>query len=139
VSATNAPRKSILDGYEFKSDFAKTHQAVGRDDGFAEGWAAARNEVANAVREARRLTASDDKRDMLDVWARFAAAHEAYGREQGRIQGRAEYLRTCFEKRGLAVTPEQRALVDACKDIEQLDAWLRKAAVVATADEVFAP
>jgi len=30
-------------------------------------------------------------------------------------------------------------LVDACKDIDPLDAWLRKAAVVATADEVFAP
>ncbi|MFO0671935.1 MAG: hypothetical protein U0235_20305 [Polyangiaceae bacterium] len=139
MSATNAPRKSILDGFEFTSDFAKTNQAIGREDGFGEGWAAARNIVEDAFREARRLTTPEDRRHLIDIGARFAVAHEAIGREQGRIQGRAEFLRMCFEKRGIAVTPEQRALVDACKDIDQLDAWLRKAAVVATADEVFAP
>jgi hypothetical protein len=39
--------------------------------------------------------------------------------------------------RGMRISKKARARILACTDIEQIDAWLRKAASVASVDELF--
>lgn len=55
------------------------------------------------------------------------------GRAEGRTEGRAESLLFVLEQRGLPVTAEQRAHIEACRDPAQLEAWLARAL---TADSV---
>jgi hypothetical protein len=66
----------------------------------------------------------------------------AEGRTEGLAEGRTEgQIRSLFailEARGLEITPELRARVRACRDLDRLELWLRRAATAARCDEVFA-
>jgi hypothetical protein len=42
-----------------------------------------------------------------------------------------------FEVRGLAVSAEDRARILDCKDVAELDRWLRKAVTAASVAELF--
>jgi hypothetical protein len=75
----------------------------------------------------------------------FAKKHQAKGREEGRQEGRhegevagqARALLAVLESRGLHISQKARTRIVACIDIAQLDAWVRRAASVATVDELF--
>jgi hypothetical protein len=45
-------------------------------------------------------------------------------------------LLAVLESRGMRISKKARARILACTDIEQIDAWLRKAASVASVDEL---
>ena len=60
------------------------------------------------------------------------------GLEQGLEQGKAEYIFKTLDKRGLALTVEQREQVSACTDLAQLDQWFDRALTAATTADVFA-
>ncbi|MFG1851753.1 hypothetical protein ACGFJT_07930 [Actinomadura geliboluensis] len=77
-------------GYEWKSDFAKTHRAKGR----------------------------------------------AEGRVEGRAEGEAKALLVVLEGRGIAVPNEVRKRVLGCTDSDQLERWLKRAAVVERAEDL---
>lgn len=55
-----------------------------------------------------------------------------------RARARAEDVVAFLEARGLAVSDEQSERILACTDMDQLDRWVRKAATVASTDELFA-
>jgi hypothetical protein len=57
--------------------------------------------------------------------------------EKGRAAEKAADVLEVLDARGLAVTSEQRDRVLACTDIETLKRWLRAAATVASASELF--
>jgi hypothetical protein len=59
------------------------------------------------------------------------------GVRRGKAEGKAEALLAIFETRGLAVGAEQRARILECRDIAELDRWLRKAITAQTAAELF--
>ncbi len=65
----------------------------------------------------------------------------AKGRAEGRAQGRAEEavraLLTVLEGRSLAVSSDERLRIEACSDLAQLEAWLRRAGTVASTNELF--
>jgi hypothetical protein len=63
----------------------------------------------------------------------FAKKYQA----KGRAEGRAEALLAVLEARGLRASDEARARILACTDVAQLDAWIRKAVSVTSADEFF--
>ena len=44
---------------------------------------------------------------------------------------------TVLEARGIAVAEEQRARILGCDDLERLELWVRRAATVADASELF--
>jgi len=71
----------------------------------------------------------------------FAKKHQAKGRAEGEAKGeakgRAEALFAVLQARGFRVSDEVRARVLACIDVAQLDAWVRKAVTVNSADELF--
>jgi hypothetical protein len=59
------------------------------------------------------------------------------GREEGEVAGQAKALLAVLESRGMRISKKARARILACTDIEQIDVWLRKAASVASVDELF--
>lgn len=61
----------------------------------------------------------------------------AEGREEGRVEAKAEALLVLLQARGLPITDEASAKVHKCTDIAVLDAWFRRAATATTIDEVF--
>ncbi len=71
-----------LEGYEWKSDFAKKHRAEGRAEGLAEARAEGAARAVLIVLEARGITVSGETRqritscmdtDQLERWAKRSA------------------------------------------------------------------
>jgi len=60
------------------------------------------------------------------------------GKLEGQLEGRAADVLEVLDARGIQVTAEIQERVRACQDPEQLRQWLRRAAVVASSDELFA-
>ena len=59
------------------------------------------------------------------------------GKVEGKTEGKAEGLLVVLRARGLVVSPEVEERVTSCTDIALLDEWLRRAVVVASAEEIF--
>jgi Arc/MetJ-type ribon-helix-helix transcriptional regulator len=93
--------------YEFQSDFARKYLTKGREEGLEKG----REEGLEKGLEK--------------------------GREEGEVAGQAKALLAVLESRGMRISKKARTRILACTDIEQIDAWLRKAASVASVDELF--
>jgi hypothetical protein len=76
-------------------------------------------------------------------FARGVASGVAKARARARARwdalGLAKAVLTVLEVRGLRVTTSQRERVLACSDLEQLEGWVRKAVMVKTTAELFAP
>ncbi|WP_433183147.1 hypothetical protein [Actinoallomurus sp. CA-150999] len=67
------------------------------------------------------------------VYSPFAKEH--FGR--GKAEGRARAILIVLDAQGFEVPEDARARVGECTDLEQLDVWLRRAAVAASIDDVF--
>ena len=61
---------------------------------------------------------------------------EARGEARGKAEGRAEALLLLLDTRGLAVSEEQRKRITGCRDVAQLEQWLRRAVHVLSVDEL---
>jgi hypothetical protein len=73
----------------------------------------------------------------FDFQSDFARKYLTRGREEGEAAGQAKALLAVLESRGMRISQKARTRILACTDIEQIDAWLRKAASVASVDELF--
>ncbi len=62
---------------------------------------------------------------------------KAEGRAEGKAEDRANSVLVVLEARGIAASDEQRRHILACDDLEQLSVWLRRAATVTEARELF--
>jgi len=107
------------------------------------------------VAEGETLTAPGVLRNPVPVKALYdrSAAHEqvlrnllqrqGYDsldavRDEGKIEGKIEALLATLEVRQIAVTEEQRTRISACRDMETLNRWFRRAITVAgDATEIF--
>ena len=58
--------------------------------------------------------------------------------ERGRAEGTAKAVLAVLEARGLAIPEEVRQQVTASADVAELERWLRRAAVVSSARDIFA-
>jgi putative restriction endonuclease len=67
---------------------------------------------------------------------RMNAAARSEGKTEGKAEGIATSILRFLEKRGIAVSPDQRQEILSCADLDRLDRWLDRAALAATADEV---
>ena len=79
--------------------------------------------------------------EMHPQGAQFFSESLQQSYERGRAQGRAAEKATdvldVLDARGLALSPEQRDRILECTDLEALKQWLRRAATVASVDELF--
>lgn len=67
----------------------------------------------------------------------FAKKYVAEGRAEGKAEGEAEALVAVLAARGLTLPEDLATRVRACRDLEQLERWVRRAAVATSIDEVF--
>ena len=72
-----------------------------------------------------------------DVAHEIADRGRAQGIAQGIAQGKAEDVIAVLDARGFAIDDATRAAVTGCTDIEQLTAWLTRAATATTLGDVF--
>ncbi|MFF4123690.1 hypothetical protein ACFYYP_09230 [Microbispora rosea] len=61
----------------------------------------------------------------------------AEGREEGRAEGEINSILTVLDARGLEISDEARERIRRCEDLSQLSTWVRRAATVASADDLF--
>jgi hypothetical protein len=95
-----------LSDYEWQSEFALSHIAEGRAEGEAEGR------------------------------AKGEAEGRAKGEAEGRAKGEAKSVLLVLEARGVFVPDEIRERVTGCTDFDQLECWVRRAAVIEDAREL---
>jgi Uma2 family endonuclease len=91
----------------------------GRKEGVAEG----RKE---GVAEGRKEGVAEGRKEGV-----------AEGRKEGVAVGRAAAVLAVLEARGVAVPEAERARILACRDLPQIDAWLRRAASANAITDVF--
>ena len=70
--------------------------------------------------------------------AKGKAEGEAKGKAEGEAKGKTEALLKLLDKRGLAMSDEQREQVKDCTQIAQLDLWFDRAITASGTAEVFA-
>ncbi|NVB38650.1 hypothetical protein G6O69_12485 [Pseudenhygromyxa sp. WMMC2535] len=139
---------------------ALIHAAHGNFEPFAVAFQAAlRLEDERRERYASYLLAAldEDARELIfgamkmqtneisDIERRSVAFHDglrmgkAEGLSEGRAEGRAEGLRqlvrTIFELRGLALSPEGHARLSGCRSLPQLERWCERAKALDPMDE----
>ncbi|WP_437896412.1 hypothetical protein [Sorangium sp. So ce124] len=68
----------------------------------------------------------------------FARGYVAKGRQEGILEAKAHDVLVFLEARGLEVPAEVRERVLASTDIDELDRWVRRAAVISDARELLA-
>ena len=77
---------------------------------------------------------------MLKSWEEGKAEARAEGRAEGRVEGRAEAaahaVLTALRVRGIGVADTVRQRILAETDLEQLDRWLRTAAVASSIEQM---
>jgi len=99
--------------------YAKKHYGKGLEDGRAEGH--------------RRGLAEGHSKGLAEGRSKGLAE----GRSKGLAEGEAKAVLTVLEARGIAVPEELRARIMGCTDLPQLEEWIRRAATVTTAHELF--
>jgi flagellar biosynthesis/type III secretory pathway protein FliH len=63
----------------------------------------------------------------------------AEGEVSGRLQALQQALFEVVSVRGFRLSEQQRSLIEACTDLEQLSQWLRAAVTATSAVEIFPP
>jgi predicted transposase/invertase (TIGR01784 family) len=84
----------------------------------------------------------DEIRQVLEIaaerWAQGHTKGKAEGLAAGEAAGLVKAVLAVLAARGISVSPEVRAHVEACKDAATLDLWIARAATAASAEEVIA-
>lgn len=65
------------------------------------------------------------------------AKREPRGIARAKLEERHEALLAVLEARGIGIRDEVRTRITSCSDLQQLDGWVRRAAIVRTIDELF--
>jgi hypothetical protein len=60
------------------------------------------------------------------------------GRVEGRVEGKVEAILAVLAARGLPVSQDVRAVIEACRDVARLDAWIARGVTANTAREMLA-
>lgn len=70
---------------------------------------------------------------------KFPPSNYTRGKAEGRAEGKAEDVLRILERRGIALSDDQRHRVDTCTDIAVLDSWLDRAIFATSIDDVLGP
>ena len=92
----------------------------------------------DAARSALEAMMSEGTYEYQTEWAKEQIARMDQARAEGQGEGQVRALLTVLEGRGLSVSHDERARIETCTDLAQLDRWLRKVGVVAITSELFA-
>ena len=93
------------------------------------------NAGAPAILE--KLMATADYQFHSEFARKYFAEGKVEGEVRGEVRGEAKMLLTVLAARGFRVEEVTRQRILGCADVEQLEAWGARAAVVRSLDEVF--
>ncbi|MGQ0575418.1 MAG: hypothetical protein ACT4RN_14600 [Pseudonocardia sp.] len=68
----------------------------------------------------------------------FARRYFSEGKAAGHAAGEARAVLAVLDARGVDVPADARARISACTDVDQLDAWVRRAVTAASVQDLFA-
>jgi hypothetical protein len=71
-----------------------------------------------------------------DFARRYFGQGEAKGKAEGKAEGEARALLAILDARNIPVPDDVRADITACTDLDQLDAWVRRAATAVKIEDV---
>ncbi|GAA4936703.1 hypothetical protein GCM10023224_16980 [Streptomonospora halophila] len=94
--------------------------------------------VATALSGAARRNWDELMRTTESYQSEFARKYVGIGEAKGEARGEAKAVLRVLESRGIPVPEEARERISSCADLDQLDAWLDRAALVDSVDELFA-
>jgi flagellar biosynthesis/type III secretory pathway protein FliH len=81
--------------------------------------------------------------DEIQQAREYGDARWAEGKAEGKAEGEtaalARTVLALLAARGVAVTTEARAQIEACKDVAMLDRWILRAATASSAEDLFRP
>ncbi|MFI0357590.1 hypothetical protein [Actinomadura sp. 9N407] len=63
----------------------------------------------------------------------FALRYEA----EGKAEGKAESILQVLSERGLNPSEEERVRIESCRDLDQLETWVKRSITAGTVDEIF--
>jgi hypothetical protein len=123
--AAQAALEAILNtgSYQFQSEFARKYVQLGREEGERRG----REEGERRGLERGR---EEGERQGLERGMER-------GRERGREERSVQAIFAVLEAKSIAVSEQHRARILTCRDLDLLDAWLRRAAVADSIADVF--
>lgn len=64
--------------------------------------------------------------------SKLLADLKAEGKVEGKVEGESNALLIIIESRGLPVTEDQRRRIESCQDLNELNSWLKLAAIAPT-------
>jgi hypothetical protein len=67
----------------------------------------------------------------------FARRYYSQGEAKGKAEGEAKMILAVLSARGITVPDDVRDRISECADLEQLEAWGRRAANATTIEDVF--
>ena len=94
--------------------------------------------VLSSLNEAARRKLEAMMKSGYQFQSEFARSYVAKGREEGQLEAKAQDVLAFLEARGLEIPADVRERVLACTDLAELNRWIRRAAVVGSARELFA-
>lgn len=68
---------------------------------------------------------------------KFLTQGKTEGKAEGKAEGEASAVLAFLEARGIEVPGSARARIGECRDLDQLDTWVRRAATAHTIDDLF--
>ena len=96
------------------------------------------NALGKAARKAlEELMKSGSYEYQSDFARKYFGEGKLEGKLEGKAEGKASGLLAVFEARGIAVSDVFRKTILACRDLDQLDRWIGRAVVIASAQELF--
>ncbi|MEV6768553.1 hypothetical protein AB0N05_07945 [Nocardia sp. NPDC051030] len=99
--------------------------------------------VISALSDAARssmeglMTTTPHREYYSETFRRLVAQGREEGIEEGIATGAIQTLESVLEARGIKMSPEARARIEACTDVEQLTAWARRAVTANDVTELF--
>lgn len=125
VSVLSAPMLAML------------REAAMDPDKIPETPAARRTRLFIEAQGRKRGHAEGLARGLAEGRARGLAEGRAEGRAEGEAKGKRNAILAFLKARGVTLSAEARAVLDACTDSAKLDRWIIRAATASSASEVF--
>jgi hypothetical protein len=94
--------------------------------------------VPSSLNAAARRRLEAMMKSGYEFQSEFARGYVAKGRQEGIVEAKAQAVLAFLEARGLEVSVEVRERVLASTDLDELDRWIRRAAVISDATELLA-
>ncbi len=95
------------------------------------------DQVLSSLHEAARRKLEEMMRSGYEFKSEFARTYVAKGELKGEIKAKANDVLAVLEARGLEIPADVRERVLASTDLAELDRWIRRAAVVSEARQLF--